>query len=110
MADVSPMKIGNNLHVSDLKAEKGVTFVTLASEVIASIAAPSKEEVEAAPITAPEVTGQVVPGAEGAAAAPVAGAKEAAPAKGAAAPAAKGAAPAAAPAKGAAPAPEAKKK
>ncbi len=117
-ADVSPLKIGQGLHVSDLKVPKGVTFVTLPTEIIVNISAPSKEEVEVAPIVAPEVTGQAVP-PEGGAAAPGAAApagKEAASAKGAAAPAAKGApapagkgaAPAAAPAKGAAP--EAKKK
>ncbi len=115
-ADISKLKIGNNLHVSDLKVEKGVTLVTQASEIIATVAAPAKEEVEAAPITAPEVTGQAVPIAEGAAAPGAPAGKEAAPAKGAPATAAKGAAaPAAAPAKGGAapakaPAPEAKKK
>lgn len=117
--DVSELKIGGGYHVSDLKPAKGVTVTTLPTEILVTISAPAKEEVEAAPIVAPEVTGQTVPLAGAPGAAPAAGAapagKEAAPAKGAA-PAAKGAAPApAAPAaKGAAPAkpaaPEAKKK
>ena len=106
VVDVSAMKIGNNIHVSDLKVEKGVTVLTPATEAIVSIAAPSKEEVEVAPVTAPEVTGQTVPTGE--AAVTAAGAKEAAPAKGAPAPAAAPAKGAAAPVK--ASAPEAKKK
>ncbi len=113
--DVSDLKIGGGFHVSDLKPPKGITVTTLATEILVTISAPTKEEVEAAPLVAPEVTGQTVPvaGAPGAApAAPGAApaGKEAAPAKGAA-PAAPGTVPAA---KGAAPAkpsaPEAKKK
>ena len=112
--DVSSLKIGGGLHVSDLKPEKGVTIVTIPTEILVTIAAPSKEEEVVAPVAAPEVTGQAVPptapGAAPAAGAPAAPAgKEAAPAKGAAP--VKGAAPAAketAPAKS--PAPEAKKK
>jgi large subunit ribosomal protein L25 len=114
--DVTPLKIGGGLHVSDLKTEKGVTVVTAPTEILVTISAPAKEEEVVAPIAAPEVTGQAVPptapGAAPAAGAAPAG-KEAAPAKGAA-PAAKEAAPAkGAPAKGApakAAAPEAKKK
>lgn len=108
--DVSSLKIGNSMHVSDLKIEKGITVVTLPTEILVTIAAPSKEEEVAAPITAPEVTGQAVPaaGVPGVAGAPAAAApagKEAAPAKGKeTAPGAKESAPAkAAP-------PEAKKK
>lgn len=108
--DVSALKIGGGLHVSDLKLGKGVTMVTLPTEILVSISAPTKEEEVAAPIAAPEVTGQAVPptapGATTAAPAAAATGKETAPAKGAA-PAAKGAVPAgkeAAPAKGAAPA------
>jgi large subunit ribosomal protein L25 len=104
--DVTPLKIGGGFHASDIKPEKGVTLVTLPTEILVTISAPAKEEVVAAPITAPEVTGQAVPptapGAAPAAAAPAG--KEAAPAKGGA-PAAKEAAPAkGAPAKAAAPA------
>ena len=114
--DISILKIGNSLHVSDLKIGKEVTVVTLPTEILVTIAAPSKEEEVAAPIVAPEVTGQAVPaaaapGAPGAPAAPAG--KEAAPAKGKEAAPAKGkeAAPAAkeaAPSKAAAP--ESKKK
>jgi len=110
--DISQLKIGNSLHVSDMKIGAGITILTLPSESVVTIAAPTKEEEVAAPIVAPEVTGQTFPGAPGAEApAAPAGAKEAAPAKAAApakgaAPTAKGAAPAAKEA----PAPEAKKK
>jgi large subunit ribosomal protein L25 len=106
--DISALKIGGSLHASDLKVDAGVTILTPGKEILATVTAPAKEEVEAAPLTAPEVTGQATPVEGAAGAAPAAGGKEAAPAKGAAAPAAggKAAAPAAgaAPAKGAAPA------
>jgi large subunit ribosomal protein L25 len=114
--DVSALKIGTAIHVSDIKVEKDIMILTPANDIVASVSAPAAEEVEAAPVAAPEVTGQTTPVAGAPGAAPVAGAapaagKEAAPAKGAAAPAKGAAAPAkgaAAPAKGAAP--EAKKK
>lgn len=105
--DVSALKIGGGLHVSDLKTEKKVTILTIPTEILMTIAAPTKEEEVVAPVVAPEVTGQAVPptapGAVPAAGAPAPAGKEAAPAKGAA-PAAKEAAPAKAPP------PEAKKK
>lgn len=108
--DVTPLKIGNSLHVSDLKLAKDITVLTLPTEILVSISAPSKEEEVVAPITAPEVTGQTVPVAGAVPAAPGA-APAAAPAKGAAAPAKGAPAPAtaAAPAKPAG-APEQKKK
>jgi large subunit ribosomal protein L25 len=94
--DVTNIKIGHSLHISELKAPEGCTFKYGADYVVVFVAVPEKEEV-VAPVAA-------VPGAEGAAAAP--GAPGAAPAAGA--PAAGGAAPAggaaAAPAGGAAPA------
>jgi large subunit ribosomal protein L25 len=105
--DVSQLKIGAGLHVSDLKIEKGITILIPSTEILVSISAPAKEEVVVAPLEAPEVTGQAVPPAAGVAApgaAAVAG-KEAAPAGKATAPAAKAAAPAAKEAS-----PEAKKK
>ena len=112
--DVSLLKIGHGVHVSDIKTAKEVTIITLPTEIIVSVSAPTKEEEVAAPVVAPEVTGQAVPVADGTVA--PAG-KEAAPAKGKeSAPAAKESAPAkgAVPAKGAAPAkapaPESKKK
>ena len=106
--DISALKIGGGLHVSDLKTEKGVAIMTAPTEILVTISAPAKEEVVAAPVVAPEVTGQAVPltapGAAPAAGAPAAPAgKEAVPAKGAAT-AAKEAAPVKAPA------PESKKK
>jgi large subunit ribosomal protein L25 len=109
--DVSSLKIGNSLHVSDIKIGKDVTVVTLPTEILVTIAAPSKEEEVVAPIAAPEVTGQAVPaaaapGAPGAPAAAAPAGKEAAPAKGKEAAPAKGKE--AAPAKAAAP--ESKKK
>lgn len=96
--DVSGMQIYQSIHLSDIKLPEGVTAVSRDDVTLCTIAAQAKEEVVeevAAPVDVP-ATAQKAP-AEGAAAAPAAGAKGAAPA-------AKGAAPAAAPAKGAAPA------
>jgi large subunit ribosomal protein L25 len=95
--DVTNLKIGQSIHVSQVKPPEGVKFKYATDIVLAFVAVPEKEEV-VAPVAA------AVPGAEGAAAAP--GAPGAAPgAPGAAAPAAGAAAPAAgAPAAGAAPA------
>jgi large subunit ribosomal protein L25 len=100
--DVTNLKIGGSIHVSQLKAPEGCKFKFSTDYVVAFLAVPEKEEV-VAPVAA-------VPGAEGAAAAPGApgapaagapgaAAAGAAPAAGAAA-AKGGAAPAAAPAKG----------
>jgi large subunit ribosomal protein L25 len=98
--DISPLEIGDVLHVSDIQLPDGVVAVTGGREAVVALHAPEKEEVVAA-------TAEAAPGAEGAAAAgaaPAAGAKPgAAPAAGAkdakaGAPAAKGAAPAAKPA------------
>jgi large subunit ribosomal protein L25 len=91
--DISPLEIGDVLHVSDIKLPNGVVNVTNGREAVISLQAPEKEEVVAA-------TTEAAPGAEGAAAAP--GAAGAAPAAGAkpGAPAA-GAKPGAAPAAGA---------
>ncbi len=96
--DVTNLKIGQSIHVSQLKPPEGVKFKYATDYVVAFVAVPEKEEV-VAPVAA--VPG-AVPGVEGAAA-PAPGA---APAAGGAAPAA-GAVPAAgaAPAKGAAAAP-----
>lgn len=111
--EVSEMKIGDALHVSDLKVPKGIEIISDLKETVVHIAHPAKEE-EIAP--APTVSAAEVPSEKGA---PVPG--EAIPAaegkKGekaaVAAPAAgqslKGQAPGAAPAKGApTPAPAAK--
>jgi large subunit ribosomal protein L25 len=95
--DVTPIKIGGSLHISEVKTPEGCKIKYATDYVVAFVAVPEKEEVVAA--VAP------VPGAEGAAAVP--GAPGAAPAAGAA-PGAPGTAPAAgakpaagAPAKGA---------
>jgi large subunit ribosomal protein L25 len=80
--DVTPLDIGDALHVSDLKLGDGVRVLLDAREGIASVVAPKAEKVEEA--AAAPVEGAVP--AEGAAAAGGA----AAPAAGAAAPAAGG--------------------
>lgn len=90
--DVTELKIGETIHISELKPVAGVEFLDDKSQAVVLCVAPPAEEV-AAPVAA------AAP-ADGAAAAPAAGA--AAPAAGAAAPAAGAAAPAAA--KAAAPA------
>jgi large subunit ribosomal protein L25 len=99
--DVTNLKVGASIHISELKAPEGCKFKYGTDYVVAFVAIPEKEEV-VAPVAVVGAEGAVAgaPGAPGAApgAAPAAGA---APAGGAApaAGAAKGAAPAA-PAKG----------
>ncbi len=114
--DVTPLKIGQSLHESDVKLPEGLKLVSRKNETVAVVSAPAEE------IVAPVAAAAAVPGAapaEGAAAAPgapgaapaapgAAGAAPAAGAKGAAPAAGKGAAPAAAAGKGAAPAAPAK--
>lgn len=105
--DVTELKVGEAIHVSELKSIKGVEFMDNPSLVVVLVAAPPAEEVV-------EVVAAPVEGAAVAGAAPAAGAASAvgaaAPAadgKAGAAPAKAGAAPAkagAAPAKAAAPA------
>jgi large subunit ribosomal protein L25 len=91
--DVSPLDIGDVIHVSSLKLDAGVTAITGRDLAVVTCAKPEEEAVA--------VVAEAAPGAEGAAAAPAAGAAAAAPAAGAkdakaAAPAAgKAAAPAA---------------
>jgi large subunit ribosomal protein L25 len=106
--DVTELKIGQSIHVSELKPPEGVKFRYATDYVVAFVAVPEKEEVvapvaAAVPGAVPGAEGVAAPGAPGAPGAPAApGAPGAAPgAPGAAAPAA-GAAPApgAAPAKG----------
>jgi large subunit ribosomal protein L25 len=87
--DVTALKIGQSIHISELTAPAGCTFSYTTDYVVAFVAVPEKEEV-VAPVVA------AVPGAEGVAAA-VPGAPGAAPgAPGV--PAAPGAVPAGAPA------------
>lgn len=97
--DVTELKMGEAIHVSDIKAIAGVELLDDAQQAVVLCVAPPEEEAAATPAAA-----EGAAPAEGAAAAPAAGAA-AAPAAGdakaAAAPAkdAKAAAPAAAPAK-----------
>ncbi|HUL59643.1 MAG TPA: 50S ribosomal protein L25/general stress protein Ctc [Anaeromyxobacteraceae bacterium] len=86
--DVTNLKIGGSIHISELKAPEGCKFKFATDYVVAFVAVPEKEEVVA--------VAAVVPGAEGA----VPGAPGAAPGAPGAAPGAPGAA---APAAGAAP-------
>jgi len=98
--DVSPLEIGDVIHVSSVALPAGVEVVTGRDHAVVTCAAPEAEEVVAT-TEAVAAEGAAAPAAAGAAAAPAAGAKGAAPAAGAkdakAAPAAGGkAAPAAA--------------
>jgi large subunit ribosomal protein L25 len=85
--DVTSLKIGQSIHVSELKAPEGCKFRYSTDYVVAFVAVPEKEEV-VAPVVA------AVPGVEGAPAAPGAAPAAGAPAPGAAPGAAAGAAPA----------------
>jgi large subunit ribosomal protein L25 len=96
--DVTSLKIGQSIHISEVKVPEGCKIKYATDYVVAFVAVPEKEEV-VAPVAA------AVPGAvpaEGAPAAP--GAPGAAPGAPGAAPGAPGAAPGAAPPAGAAPA------
>jgi large subunit ribosomal protein L25 len=110
--DVTPIKIGQSIHVSEVKAPEGCKIKYATDYVVAFVAVPEKEEVVAPVAAIPGVEVAVpgavpVPGAAAPAAGaapPVAGAA-AAPAPGAAAPAAGAkSAPGAPPPKGAEPA------
>ena len=104
--NVTELKMGEAIHVSDIKAPAGVELLDNAGQAVVLCVAPPEEEVVAVATPAAGEGAPAAAGAEGAAAAPAAGA--AAPAAGAAAPA-KGDAKAAAPAAGAKPAAPAKK-
>jgi large subunit ribosomal protein L25 len=96
--DVTELKIGHSLHISEVKAPEGCKFRYATDYVVAFVAVPEKEEVVApvaAAVPGAEGAAAAVPGAPGAPGAPAApGAPGAAPAA-AGAPAAPGAAPAA---------------
>lgn len=98
--NVTELKMGESIHVSELKPIAGVEYLDDPGQTVVLCVAPPEEEVVAAPAAA-EGAAAPAAGAEGAAA-PAAGA--AAPAAGAAAAPAKGDAKAAAPAAGAKPA------
>ena len=78
--DISPLDIGDVLHVSDVKLPAGVKPVTAGREAVISMVAPEKE---AAVEAAPEAAAAATPAAAGkdAKAAPAAAGKAAAPAK-----------------------------
>jgi len=103
--NVTELKMGEAIHVSDVKVAAGVELLDDPGQTVVLCVAPPEEEVVVAAPTAGEGA-PAAAGAEGAAA-PAAGA--AAPAAGAAAAPAKGDAKAAAPAAGAKPAAPAKK-
>ncbi|MBX7149334.1 50S ribosomal protein L25/general stress protein Ctc [bacterium] len=72
--DITELKIGHNLHLSNLKLPEGVEAVAHSDLTIASVVAPREEEVVAAPVEGaaaapaePEVTKQKAPVAEEAA-------------------------------------------
>ena len=104
--NVTELKMGEAIHVSDIKAPAGVELLDNAGQAVVLCVAPPEEEVVAVATPAAGEGAPAAAGAEGAAA-PAAGA--AAPAAGAAAAPAKGDAKAAAPAAGAKPAAPAKK-
>ena len=98
--DISPLEIGDVLHVSDIALPAGVLAVTGGREAVISLQAPEKEEVVAVAADAAAAPAEGAAGAAPAAgakpgAAPAAGAKDA---KGGAPAAKAGAAPAAKPA------------
>ncbi len=103
--NVTELKMGEAIHVSDIKTAAGVELLDDPMQAVVLCVAPPEEEVVAVATPAAGEGAPAAAGAEGAAA-PAAGA--AAPAAGAAAPA-KGDAKAAAPAAGAKPAAPAKK-
>jgi len=65
--DITGLKIGDAIHVSNLKQIKGVEYLTSAQEIIVTVSSPTKEEEVVAPVVAEAVPG-AVPGVEGAAA------------------------------------------
>ena len=89
--DVTSLKIGQSIHVADLKMPPGAELKYATNFTIAVVSAPEKEEV-VAPVVAAVVEGAAAAPAAGGAAPGAPGA--AAPAAGAAAPAAGGKAPA----------------
>ncbi len=71
--DISSLKIGASIHVSQVTPPKGVAITSFGEDVVATVSAPAKEEEVAAPVEAAAVAGEVPAaeaGAAGAAAAP----------------------------------------
>ena len=52
--DVTPLKIGDAIHVKDLSVPAGVKILNDAQAIVLSVAAPMKEEVAAAPVEGEE--------------------------------------------------------
>jgi large subunit ribosomal protein L25 len=63
-ADISTLEVGDNIHVRDLVAPKGVTILDPEDEIVASVVAPAKEEEEAVSeeVAEPEVIGESTEG------------------------------------------------
>lgn len=79
--DVSALKVGDNIHVSDLKPPAGVTFTAAKDIVVVSCVAKAAEEVKAEEAVVPVEGAEAVPAGEAGKAAPAAeGGKTAAPA------------------------------
>jgi large subunit ribosomal protein L25 len=110
--NVTELKVGETIHVSELKPIPGVEFLDDKNQAVVLCVEPPAEEIAAPAATdaaaAPAEGAAAAPAAEGAAAAPAAAGAKPADGKAAAAPA-KGDAKAAAPAAGAKPAAPAKK-
>ena len=72
--DVSKFRIGDALHVSDIKAVKGIEVLTVETEMLANVAPPTKIEEVVAPPPLPEgaVPPEEIPVEEGAPPAPAA--------------------------------------
>jgi large subunit ribosomal protein L25 len=85
--DVSPLEIGDVIHVSSIELPTGVTAITGRDLAVVTCAAPEEEKVAAVAEGAAPADAAAAPAA-GAAAAPAAGAKDAKAAAGKAAPAA----------------------
>jgi large subunit ribosomal protein L25 len=81
--DVSPLEIGDVIHVSDIVLPESVSTVTGRDLAVVTCAKPEEEMVEAAATTEAAAGAAPAAGAAAAAAAPAAGAKAAAPAAGA---------------------------
>jgi large subunit ribosomal protein L25 len=59
VADISALEVGDNIHVRDLVAPKGVTILDAEDEIVASVVPPAKEEEEVVEEAAePEVIGE----------------------------------------------------
>jgi large subunit ribosomal protein L25 len=102
--DITELKVGETIHVSELKALPGVEFLDDKNQAVVICVEPPAEEV----VETPAADAAAVPGAEGAEGAAAPGAAGAAPAAGAKPGDAKAAAPVKGDAKGAAPAAGAK--